>query len=120
MPIIDCETSFVPNTTMKIFENSLGNRTQYIFYANDGYVIHDNRCDYADELEGIYTERFATGQISVSIRYDFTAVTQGTYEGADGITYNVTKIGEYELYTLPESAVPTDNTYGGGNKPTVM
>ena len=115
MPYIDCETSFVPNTTMQIFVNSSGRQTQYVFDVNDGYVIHDNRCDYADDLEGIYTERFAIGRLSVSINYDFTEVTQGTYEGADGVTYNVTKIGPYELYTLPESAVPIADTYGGGN-----
>ena len=117
---IDCETSFVPNTTMQIFVNSLGNQTQYVFRVNDGYVIHDNRCDAVDELEGTYTERFATGRLSVSINYDFTTLTQGIYEGVDGTTYNVTKIGEFELYTLPESAVPIDHTYGGGNNHDVM
>lgn len=115
MPEIHCESSFVPNTTMRIFVNSSGNQTQYRFYPDEGYVFHDNRWDgLAEDMETV-VERFSTGMSSVSIRYDFNTTTQGTYEGADGVTYNVVKIGEYELYTLPESAVPIANTYGGDN-----
>lgn len=113
----DVIPTLVPNTTMqkKLLD---GVHKVYIIEPNEGYVLHDNRT-YGiildDELNETRYPRFATGDMSVSANYDFNNTTQGTYEGVDGVTYNVTKIGEYELYTLPASAVDVAHTYGGGN-----
>ena len=114
------EPTLIENTTIrKMISNGVDRA--YLIEANDGYVLHDNRCDL--EPDGVTVletvELFATGTISVSINYDFNNTTIGTYEGVDGVTYNVTKIGAYELYTLPASAVDVANTYGGVTPPTV-
>ena len=122
MPYVDCETSFVPNTTMKIAVTSTGRQTQYCFYPDDGYVMHVKKNDLPiyDET-GInvidYTELYGSAMKSVSINYDFSVVTQDvyTYTDKNGNTVNVPveKIGTEELYTLPASIVPEKQIYGG-------
>ena len=105
----DVIPSLIPNTTMK--KKLLdGVHKVYIIEPDKGYVLHDNRTcgiildnDSFKEL-GRYP-KFATADISVWANYDFNTMTTGTYEGVDGVTYNVTKIGEYEFYTLPADAV---------------
>ena len=109
----DVIPSFIENATMQKWLMD-GVHKAYRITAIDGYVLHDNRSDGSEigldlgESDNII-ECFTTGMTSVSASYDFTTTTQGTYEGIDGVTYNVTKIGEYEFYTIPESVVPTDN-----------
>ena len=124
MPEISCNETFVPNTTMKIYKNSAGVPIRYRFYPNDGYVMHvkSSDMDIYDET-GINvigtTKMYGGGMKSVPIDYDFSTVTQDiyTYTDENGITVNVPieKIGAEELYTLPESIVPSIQIYGGGN-----
>ena len=113
----DVTPTLIDNTTM--IKRSLdGVDKTYRITPNDGYVLHDNRVDWTDEMTGEEHILFATGTKTVSASYDFNNVVQGTYVGADGVTYNVNKIGMYELYTLPESAVPTNDKYGDVEPPT--
>ena len=123
MPEIPCEASFVPNTTMKIYENSLGRQTQYCFYPDEGYVMHKKSVDveiYDETFTNVigYTELFGSGMKSVSIDYDFSVVVPDTYTYTDenGMTVSIPieRIGAEELYTLPESIVPSNQIYGGG------
>lgn len=124
MPYIDCETSYVPNTTMKIFVNSLGRQTQYCFYPDEGYVMHYKSVDteiYDETGVNVigYNVLYGAGMKSVPISYDFSVVTQDvyTYTDENGMTVNVPieKIGVEELYTLPIDIVPENQLYGGGN-----
>ena len=128
MARIPCDESFVPNTIMEIVVNSLGNQTQYCFTPDDGYVIHLKR----DEVEDIDPETgdtvinvlYARGTKSVNINYDFSVVVNDvyTYTDENGNTVNIPieKIGAEELYTLPESIVPSAQIYGVGNDHEVM
>ena len=106
--------TLIPNTTMvkRLLD---GVAKTYCIYPNEGYVLHDNRT-YGVILDDEFNEierypRFATGDMTVSASYDFNNITQGIYEGVDGVVYNVTKIGEYELYTLPINVVPLEHIY---------
>lgn len=122
MPYVDCETSFVPNTTMKIAVTSTGRQTQYCFYPDDGYVMHVKSVDI-EIYDGTgvnvigYNVLYGAGMKSVPISYDFSIVTQDvyTYTDKNGNTVNVPieKIGTEELYTLPASIVPEKQIYGG-------
>ena len=125
MSYIDCETSYVPNTTMKIFVNPLGRQTQYCFYPVDGYVMHVKSVDleiYDKTGENIvgYTELFGSGMKSVPISYDFSVTKEDkyTYTDENQRTVNVPleKIGAEELYTLPKDIVPQKQLYDGGYK----
>lgn len=125
MPYIDCETSYVPNTTMKIFVNSLGRQTQYCFYPDEGYVMHYKSVDteiYDATGENViaYTELFGRGMKSVPISYDFSVTKKDSYTYTDEnqMTVNVPleKIGVEELYTLPKEFVPQNQLYDGAHK----
>lgn len=115
MPYVDCETSNVPNTTMAVFTNGLGNQTMYRFTPNDGYVLHVKRGDAPiydedDNLVG-YTERYCDGSKTVPIDYDFSVVVPDThtYTDENGMIVNIPieRVGKEELYTLPASIVPS-------------
>lgn len=125
MPYIDCETSYVPNTTMKIFVNPLGRQTQYCFYPVDGYVMHIKSVDmeiYDKTGENVvgYTELFGSGMKSVPISYDFSVIKEDSYtytdESGKKVDMPIKKIGAEELYTLPESIVPQNQLYDGAYK----
>ncbi len=80
MSYIPIETTFIPNTTMYKFINSLGNHTMYRITPNEGYVLHDKDLDtYADYDEngnGIgepISLGFYAGNRTVRYDYDFTA-----------------------------------------------
>ena len=115
MPYIDCETSYVPNTTMKIAVTSTGRQTQNCFYPDEGYVMHKKSVDLEiyDEA-GVnvigYTELYGNAMKSVPIDYDFSVIVPDiyTYTDENGNTVNVPieKIGAEELYTLPIDIVP--------------
>lgn len=110
MPYIDCETSFVPNTTMKIAVTSTGRQTQYCFYPDDGYVMHKKSVDteiYDETGVNVidYNVLYGAGMKSVPISYDFSTVEQDvyTYTDENGMTVSIPieRIGAEELYTLP-------------------
>ena len=114
MPEIYCETSFVPNTRMTIYENSLGRKITYRFYPNEGYVMHVKSVDmeiYDETFKNVlgYNVLYGAGMKSVPISYNFSVVTQDVYTYTDnnGMTVNVPieKIGVEELYTLPANIV---------------
>lgn len=104
----DVNPSLIPNTTMqkRLLDGVV---KTYRITANDGYVLHDNRVDWTDDMTNEEHILFATGTISVRYDYDFSVVTQGTYNGTP-----VTKVGAYELYAIAEDLVPADSIYGGG------
>ena len=114
LPIDDV---FVPHTTTQVVVSTSGNRTMYIITPDDGYVIHDNRADFAADgivnLEPV--ELFETGPISVGIDYDFTNKTQGTYNGAD-----ITKYGIYKLYAIPSDLLLHSNISPSVKKTTAQ
>lgn len=119
MPYIDCKESFIPNTTMKTFENTLGDKTAYVFTPNDGYVLHLKRDEVEDtniETGDTFTViKYAKGTKSVSIDYDFSVVIDDIYtyndESGTPISIPIQKVGAEELYTLPANMVPTDDIY---------
>ena len=120
MPYIDCENSYIPNTTMKIAVTSDGRQTQYCFYPDEGYVLHINSADdvsYDENYENIISriERYGNKMKSVSINYDFMDISSGTYTYTDDngneINIPVEKIGAEQLYTLPSDLVSPENIY---------
>lgn len=128
MPFLPIDEIFVPNTTTEVFVNSSGNRTQYAITPNEGFVLHVKSEDepiFNEETFEIigYNERYAYFGTSVHISYDFTVKVPDTYTYTDenGMTVSIPieRIGEQELYTLPVSVVPQNQTYGGGNDSVV-
>lgn len=81
---------------------------QYTIKAIDGYVLHDKRLDYqaADPVTGdpmydengieIMVEGFSAGTKTVAANYDFV-------------------VNPNEFYAVPETDVPVDSIFGGGN-----
>lgn len=110
--------SLIPNTTMvKGILNDV--HKTYEITPVDGYVLHDNRCDeeilnpetYEPTGEMLY--RYATGMVSVKADYDFTVVVADTITDINGNTIAVNKVGAFELFAVPASAIPENQTYGG-------
>lgn len=116
----DVTPSLIPNTTMqKMFID--GVHKVYVIGAVDGYVLHDNRADEVilddETLEptGEVILRYATGTKTVAASYDFNTVVPDTIIDVNGNEIAVNKIGAFELFAVPISAVPENNTYGAGN-----
>lgn len=128
MAWIPCEETFVPNTRMQKVINSSGDHTQYVFTPEDGYVLHLKRdeVEYEDPDTGETTLviMFARGNKTVRADYDFDLRVNDvyTYTDENGMTVSIPieKIGPEELYTLPDSVVPTDQIYGTGTDHEVM
>lgn len=120
MPTEQMET-LIDNTTMLKYINNNGDHTGYRITANSGYVLHDNRCDeeildpdtYEPTGEMLY--RYTAGTITVRADYDFTTITPDTITDVNGNTIAVNKIGAFELFVVPASAIPENQTYGGSN-----
>lgn len=93
-------TPIIENTTMQIYENNQGVQLVYRIAPIEGYVLHDNRKDWTEEIDGeeVVKEGFSTYGVSVPITYDFVA-------------------NPYNLYTKLASEVPADQIFGGGNEP---
>lgn len=117
----DVIPSAVANTNMQARINSSQNGILlFRIRPVDGYVLHDNRAD--EEVfdpvgapTGEVILRYATGMKSVGHDYDFDNIVPDTITDVNGNTIAVNKVGAYELFAVPASAVPEDNTYGGGN-----
>ena len=109
---IESMETLIPNTTMQKFINSQGRHTMYRITPNEGYVLHDRRIDFFEEIDeetgyGIgepITLRYSEGTITVSVNYDFDNVVAGI----DGNT-PVNKVGAFEIYAILRSDVPEDN-----------
>ena len=98
-------TPIIANTTMKKYVTDAGVERVYEIAPIDGYVLHDSRKDWTDidqeTNEEVVFEGFASGSVSVPIRYDFEA-------------------NPYNLYTKLASEVPADQIFGGGSNEEVM
>lgn len=93
----------------------------YDVAPNDGYVLHDNRCDeeVLDPVTlmptGEILYRYATGSTSVGKNYDFDTVVADTITDIDGNIIAVNKVGAFDFFAVPASAIPENQIYGGGN-----
>lgn len=112
--------TLIPNTEMNKMLLD-GVHKVYTIEAVDGYVLHDNRADtplYDSEthetIVGVEL-RYASGSKTVRYDYDFDTVVPDTITDVNGNTIAVNKIGQYELFAVPASAVPSDSIYGGVN-----
>lgn len=118
----DIVPSLIPNTTM-VRGLVDGIPRNIRIYPNDGYVLHLKRNDVEDfdpiTGETTTTLLFSVGMKSVNINYDFSVVVPDTYtytdENGNTLTIPIEKIGAEEIYTLPESIVPTAQIFGGGD-----
>lgn len=95
----DVIPSLIPNTTM--YKNLRdGVHTTYVIAAIDGYVLHDKNRDWTEEdpitMEETYKLGYTTGTTTCPASYDFTANPR-------------------EFYAVPESEVPADQIFGGGD-----
>lgn len=124
MPIITTEpmeTTLIPNTTMnKKYVDGIFK--VYEIIPNSGYVLHDRQNDifdnYDDDGNGIGEPAvmlFGLGGCTVRYDYDFTTITAGTITDIDGNEIAVNKVGPYELFAIPQSLIPADQIYGGGD-----
>jgi hypothetical protein len=105
--------SLIPNTTMqKRLLN--GVHKSYLIAANDGYVLHDKANDYPefDENMEIIGQHlgYAAGTVTCGANYDFSPVTVTDENGVEHTAY-----GSREFFARPESEVPADQIFGGGN-----
>ena len=111
----DVVPSLIANTTMrKLFINGV-HRT-YNITPIAGYVLHDNARDWEEmnpenPEETIFTRGYTTGTASCAAAYDFGAVTV-----IDGYA----AIGTREFFARPETEVPENQIFGGGNNHEVM
>lgn len=98
-----------------------GVHRNYNITPNEGYVLHDNRCDeeildpVTFEPTGEMLYRYATGMVSASKNYDFTVIVPDTITDINGNTIAVNKVGAFEFFAVPASAIPENQTYGGSN-----
>lgn len=113
----DIVPPIVPNTSMKARRNSAGTGIQSVQTTpNSGYVLHDK--NYDEEIIDPFT-LMPTGEIKLGYRpttancgynYEFTPVQVVAVNGQ-----TVTAYGSREFYAIPESEVPADQIYSGGD-----
>lgn len=117
----DVIPTLIPNTTMKkrfidgVFK-------VYVIAPANGYVLNDRRNNHYEEYDendlgvGEPIIRFySVGECTVRYDYDFTSITAGTITDVDGNEVSVNKVGAYEIFAIPQSLVPADQIYGGGD-----
>jgi hypothetical protein len=116
----DVIPTLIANTTMKKgFVD--GVHKAYEITPLDGYVLHDNRCDeeVLDPVTllpiGEMLYRYATGMVSARADYDFNTVVADTITDIYGNIIAVNKVGSFEFFAVPASAIPKNQIYGGGN-----
>ena len=95
----DVNPTLIENTTMrKSFLDGV-HRT-FVITPVDGYVLHDKARDWTDidpiTGEEVLYRGYTTGTASCAASYDFTANPR-------------------EFYAVPESEVPADQIFGGGD-----
>ncbi len=109
MPYVDVE-SVIPNTTMQKIVNNSNVELQYVIKPISGYVIHSKTRDWTDTdpVTGaeIFYRGYGRSSMSVAINYDFNSTTE-----IDGYT----AYGNKEIFARPESEVPDNQIFGGGN-----
>jgi hypothetical protein len=101
----DVIPSLIENTTMQMGINESGAHKTYRITPVPGYVIHDNTRDYTDldpeTMEEVEKLGFTRGTVSCAANYDFAANPR-------------------DFYAVPETDVPADQIFGGGNDHEVM
>ena len=102
----DVIPTLIPNTIMQKRLRD-GVQTTYLITAVDGYVLHDNLLDRYEDYDddenpiGDLILGYYSGTRTVGANYDFTANPR-------------------EFYAVPESSVPADRIFGGGNDHEAM
>lgn len=115
----DVTPSLVPNTTMKKLYRD-GVHAQYRLTPVDGYVLHVKARDWTEPNpenmeEEILYRGYTAGNATCAASYDFTPVAS-SYVDRDGNIVPVTAYGAVsEFYAIPETNVPADQIFGGGN-----
>lgn len=91
------------NTTMEQYVDGEGVARGYFIAPVEGYVLHDNRKDWTDIVDGeeVTFLGYGRGSVSVPVTYDFTA-------------------NPYNIYAVLESEVPADQIFSGGNNAEIM
>ena len=99
----DLNPTLIENTNMKkVFRD--GVHVQYEITPNSGYVLHDKTYD-----EPVFDEEGnETGEVILGFRV-YTASCAANYDFATN---------PREFYAVPESDVPADQIFGGGNTET--
>lgn len=96
----DVIPSSIENTTMKKGINENGVHKNYTITPIPGYVLHDKANDYTmpdpETMEEVLVLGYARGTVSCGANYDFVANPR-------------------EFYAVPETDVPADQIFGGGN-----
>ena len=116
----DIIPSLIPNTTMQRGYVD-GVLKRYEITPNNGYVLHDSRVyeEIVDpetlEPTGEILHLYGTGTKTVNANYDFTLIVPDTITDINGNTIVVNKIGAYEFFTVPASAIPENQIWGGND-----
>ena len=102
-------TPIIPNTTMqKMTVNGVDR--QYKISPISGYVLHGKTRDWIDvdpeTGEETFYRGYGRGDSTVAISYDFDNTIE--IEG-------YTAYGAREIFARPESEVPDNQIFGGGN-----
>lgn len=115
----------IENATVTPIYNSDNEIGGYTITPNDGYVIHTKNYDEevvdeeTFEPTGEIILGFVRAPISLVRNYNFSTVVAGTYTYTDEngmeVSIPVNKVGRFEIFAIPESIVPENQIFGGGN-----
>lgn len=109
----DVIPSLIPNTTMqkRIMD---GVPVQYLITPIPGHVLHSGSRDYYEVDPNTQEETlrlgFTRNTASCHVSYDFTPCIVTDHEGNSWTGY-----GDSGYFAVPESTVPADQIFGGGN-----
>lgn len=113
---VNLSQTLIPNTTMRKMLID-GVHKGYSIQPISGYVLHTSGLDidvYDESYTHIIGVKFGYSPSSVDVtcgaNYDFTARTV-TDENGDTFT----AYGDMAFFARPESTVPADQIFGGGN-----
>ena len=96
----------IPNTTITLHKSGL----VYVIEANEGYVLHHSSRDWTETdpltMEETFYRGYGRSSCSAPLNYNFDETTE--IEG-------YTAYGRFEIFARPESEVPENQIFGGGN-----
>ena len=96
----------IPNTTITLHHSGLG----YVITPNDGYVLHHSSRDWTETdpltMEQTFYRGYGRSSCSAPLNYNFDETT---------IIDDYTAYGRFEIFARPESEVPENQIFGGGN-----
>lgn len=112
---VEINPSLIPNTVMRQrMDEATGEPMTYRIKPIEGYVLHDKQLEFPEiDMEtgfetGVTYRGYSASEISCWHNYDFTNTT--TIDG-------YTAYGSREFFARPESEVPSNQIFGGGNEP---